>query len=91
MKGSSLSAKPRKTLKQQDFRNWSAELSRLVLVKISIKLTRTLKLTKRNKREKNWRTREFKMSMHVRRNIESSSRRTVKLSASVKSKILEKR
>jgi hypothetical protein len=69
----------------------SVELSKLALVKSSIKQITNLKLTKRNKRERNWSTRGFRMSMLVRRNTESSSKKTEKPSVLKKSKISEKK
>jgi len=88
---SSLNAKPEKTWKRQNFRNLSVELSKLALVKSSIKQITNLKLTKRNKRERNWSMRGFRMSMLVRRNTESSSKKTEKPSVLKKSKISEKK
>ena len=88
---SSLNAKPETTRKRQDFRNLSVELSKLALVKSSIKQITNLKLTKRNKRERNWSMRGFRMSMLVRRNTESSSKKTEKPSVLKKSKISEKK
>jgi hypothetical protein len=69
----------------------SVELSKLALVKSSIKQITNLKLTKRNKRERNWSMRGFRMSMLVRRNTESSSKKTEKPSVLKKSKISEKK